>query len=70
MSKQPTHSIIYKARSYQDQDGQTKNVYGTIGAAWPDKDGNLSMIRLDTIPVSWDGTLYLREPTEDQKAAQ
>lgn len=63
MSK-PTHNLVYKARSYTGEDGQTKHVYATIGAAWPGDDGLLNRIKLDTIPVSWDGTLYLRAREE------
>jgi hypothetical protein len=63
MSK-PTHNIIYKARSYQGEDGQTKHAYGTIGAAWSDDQGQISRIQLDSIPIRWDGALYLRQREE------
>ncbi len=60
----PTHSVIYKARSYQADDGTTKHAYGTLGAAWADENGQINRIALDTLPVSWDGVLYLR-PREE-----
>ena len=63
MSK-PTHNIIYKARRYQAEDGSTKHAYSTIGAAWPDEHGQINRIKLDTIPVTWDGILYLRTREE------
>ncbi len=58
-SSPPTHNVIYKARTYAGDDGKPRNAYGTIGAAWCAEDG--IRIRLDTVPVSWDGMLYLRE---------
>ena len=63
----PTHNVVFRARSYTGEDGKTRNAYQTIGAAWPDEHGQLTRIRLDTMPVTWDGTLYLRER---QEAAQ
>ncbi len=63
MSK-PSHSLVYKARSYTAEDGTSKNVYATIGAAWSDDTGQIATLRLDTIPVTWDGTLYLRAREE------
>lgn len=67
MSK-PTYNIIYKARSYTAEDGSTRHAYSTIGAAWPDEDGTLNRLQLDTIPVNWDGVLYLR-PREEKAAS-
>ncbi len=62
-SSHPTHNVIYKARTYTGEDGQPRNAYATIGAAWCSDDG--TRIRLDTIPVSWDGMIYLREREDD-----
>ncbi|WP_130402688.1 hypothetical protein [Thalassococcus sp. S3] len=63
MSK-PTHNIIYKARSYETDAGEVKFAYGAIGAAWSDEDGAVSRIKLDSVPVNWDGFLYLRTRDE------
>ena len=60
----PTFNVIYKARSYAGEDGKQRHAYQTIGAAWSDDNGGIARIRLDTVPVSWDGTLYLRERQE------
>ena len=60
----PSHTLVYKARSYTADDGATKTVYATIGAAWLDDAGQIATLRLDTIPVTWDGTLYLRAREE------
>jgi hypothetical protein len=68
MSK-PTHNIIYKARAYTGDDGQTKHAYGTIGAAWSDETGAIARLKLDSIPVTWDGVLYLRARENDQTSS-
>ena len=60
----PTHNVVFKAGTYTDGDGNQRNAYRTIGAAWPGEQGEISMIRLETLPVSWDGTLYLRQRDE------
>lgn len=56
----PSHNLIYKARSYTDETGQPRHAYGTIGAAWSDEQGEITSIKLDTLPIHWDGMLYLR----------
>lgn len=60
----PTHNVIYKARAYTDKEGNARNAYSTIGAAWCAEDG--SRIRIDTIPVNWDGMIYLRVRETDE----
>ncbi|KRS19759.1 hypothetical protein [Roseovarius indicus] len=57
-----THNVVCKARSYAGEDGITRNACQTIGAAWPDENGQLTRIRLYTVPVSWNGTLLRRLP--------
>lgn len=63
MSK-PTYNVIYKARSYTAEDGSNRYAYSTIGAAWADETGQINRLQLDTIPVTWDGVLYLRAREE------
>ena len=46
------------------QDGKERNAYRTIGAAWPDKDGGIGCIKLEVLPMQWDGTIYLRPRQE------
>ncbi|SMX33384.1 hypothetical protein [Maliponia aquimaris] len=60
----PTHNLIYKARAYSGEDGQTKHVYGVIGAAWSDESGAITRLKLDTVPATWDGVLYVRAREE------
>lgn len=37
----------------------------TIGAAWPFREGEGYVVRLETIPVNWDGSFLLVPPKED-----
>lgn len=64
MSTKPTHNAVYKAGTYTDAEGKERNAYRTIGAAWPDREGQLNRIQLETIPVAWDGVIYLRKREE------
>ncbi len=46
---------------YTDKNGQEKNQYLTIGKVLETKNGS-HMIKIDTVPVGWDGWAYLNEP--------
>ncbi len=63
MSK-PTHNITFKGRSYSDANGESRHAYPIIGAAWPNDEGEITRIQLETIPVNWNGVLYLRKREE------
>lgn len=39
--------------------------WSTIGAAWKVKDGGIS-IRLNTVPVGWDGSALMLPPKEEK----
>lgn len=60
-----------KVRSYQ-KDGETKNVYATVGTAWVSDHGSKIKIVLETVPVSkdWDGSLYINKPYEKKETTQ
>lgn len=60
----PTFDAITKAGRFTGQDGKERNAYRTIGAAWPDKDGGIGCIKLEVLPMQWDGTIYLRPRQE------
>lgn len=57
--------IKYEVRSitgkYTDKDGNEKNSYATLGKVIETKKGGF-MLKLDTIPVTWDGWAYLEPP--------
>lgn len=53
-----------------EKDGETKKRYATIGVVLETKNGG-QMIKLETIPVGWDGVAYLNEPYQkDQTMTQ
>lgn len=54
------YDIRAKIGEYE-KDGETKNRYATLGAVIETKNGGL-MMKLDTVPVNWDGVAYFNEP--------
>lgn len=54
------YDIRAKIGEYE-KGGETKNRYATLGAVIETKNGGL-MMKLDTVPVNWDGLAYLNEP--------
>lgn len=45
---------------YQDRDGNEKSRYVTIGAVIETRNG--LMLKLEAVPVGWDGWAYLNPP--------
>lgn len=60
------YDIRAKIGEYE-KDGETKGRYVTIGAVVQTKAG-AKMIKLDTIPVSWEGFAYLSEPLKQKES--
>lgn len=56
----PTHSAVAKTGTYTGRDGNSRNSYLPIGAAWSDEGGSVERIKIDNLPISWDGMIYLR----------
>lgn len=54
---------------YTDRDGNEKNRYVKVGVILQTKNGH--MLKLETVPIGWDGWAYLNEPKdrEDKPAA-
>lgn len=48
---------------YEDRDGKEKSRYVNIGSVMDTKNGGL-LLKLDAIPLNWDGFAYLNEPRE------
>lgn len=69
-SSKPTHDLAAVTGSFTGRDGKTRNSYLTIGAAWSGDDGAINRLKLDSVPVSWDGVIYLRKRGEDDGGAQ
>ena len=55
---------------YTDQNGQEKSRYQTLGVVIESKNG--LMLKLEAIPIGWDGWAYLNDPKprEGQQAPQ
>ncbi|RAH96052.1 hypothetical protein DLJ53_33430 [Acuticoccus sediminis] len=66
----PTHDVVTRVGSFTGRDGKARASYRTIGAAWPDENGAINSIRLDVIPIDFDGVIYLREREERPAAAE
>ena len=60
----PSH-ILYDVK----ETGSEQAIWNRIGAAWPNKDGSLTL-KLEYLPMNSDGRLQLRlnEPKEKQQA--
>ena len=52
----------YIARAKKDEDSDYMQ---TIGAAWPFKEGEGLVIKLDLVPTNWSGDFILVPPKED-----
>lgn len=52
---------------YTDNSGQEKNRYQTIGAVIEGKNG--LMLKLEAVPIGWDGWAYLNDPKPREGAA-
>jgi len=56
----PSHSVFHVA---EREDGT--RTWTPVGAAWPHKDGKGFNIRLESLPVRFDGQLTIRERKEE-----
>jgi hypothetical protein len=54
---------VFNVRARQEPDSEYMT---TIGAAWRFKQGEGYVVRLQTIPVNWDGSCVLVPPKDDQ----
>ena len=61
--------VVAITGKYTDKNGNEKNRYQKIGIVIDTKNGQ--MLKLESIPVGWDGWAYLNEPRErdEQKSA-
>lgn len=65
-------AILYKVSAtsgkYTDKDGNEKNRYVDMGVVMETKNG--PMLKLEAIPVGWDGWAYLNEPKAREEGDQ
>lgn len=52
-----------KVREYE-KDGETKAVYATVGKADVSEHGSVIKVYIDTLPLNFDGRLYINKPYE------
>lgn len=60
--------IVAITGKYQDRNGVEKNRYQKLGVVM-EKDGK-KMIKLEVIPLNWDGWAFLNDPKESDGNAQ
>ena len=70
MAARRTHDVVATVGKYKDQSGEEKKRYITVGSAFTDEEGRIS-IKLDACPVSpeWSGWLSLY-PVENRPRQQ
>lgn len=56
-----TKEIVAIVGKYTDKQGQEKNRYCKLGVVMTTKGGG-EMIKIESIPVGWDGFAYLNDP--------
>ena len=61
-----THDVVAVTGKYTDREGNEKNRYLNIGAVIHGKHG--PMLKLEAVPVGWDGWAYLNEPKPRDEA--
>lgn len=54
------YEVVAVTGKYQDKDGNEKSRYQTIGVIVETRNG--PMLKLESVPVGWDGWAYLNEP--------
>lgn len=63
-----THDIVAVTGTYTDREGNEKKRYQTIGAIIDTRNG--PMIKLESVPLGWDGWAYMNEPKVKDKPHQ
>ena len=56
---------VYNVRAKTGKDGDGRDLFTTIGAAWPFERGDGLNVRINLLPVGFDGHLMLVPPQED-----
>lgn len=57
--------VVAVTGKYTDKNGAEKNRYQKIGVVIDTKNGQ--MLKLEAVPVGWDGWAYLNEPKEKEE---
>lgn len=63
------YEVVAITGKYTNRDGQEKNRYLNIGAVIETNNGGL-MLKMEAVPVGWDGTAFLNTPKEREGQQQ
>lgn len=61
-STRPSYTVRAKTGR---KDGDGKDIFTTVGAAWPFGSGEGFNVRINMLPVNFDGTLMLIPPKDE-----
>jgi hypothetical protein len=61
------YEITAVTGEYKNRDGETKKRYSKLGVVMETKNG--LMVKVESIPIGWDGWAYLNEPREREEGA-
>jgi hypothetical protein len=61
-SNRPAYTVRAKTGR---KDGDGKDIFVTVGAAWPFGSGEGFNVRINMLPVAFDGTLMLIPPKDE-----
>ena len=57
---------VYNVRAKTGQkDGEGRDIFTTVGAAWPFNQGDGLNVRINLLPVNFDGQLMLVPPKDE-----
>ena len=57
---------VYNVRAKTGQkDGEGRDVFTTVGAAWPFNQGDGLNVRINLLPINFDGQLMLVPPKDE-----
>jgi single-stranded DNA-binding protein len=63
MAYRVTKDIVAITGKYKDDNNQEKNRYTKVGVLMENDNGSL-MIKMEALPVGWDGFAFLNDPRE------
>lgn len=56
---------LYNVRAKVREDNDGNAIFATVGAAWPFNQGDGLNVRINMLPVNFDGTLMLVPPKDE-----
>lgn len=58
-------NVLAKIGTYKDEDGEKKSNWAKVGVTTVTRQGGVAL-KIDTLPVNFDGWLYLATPSDDK----